>query len=80
MSRRIATDQGGNRGPKSSRDGGPPPKNERFDNRQNDNDRPTSSGNNQPMPNMPFPFPMMPNGMPMFPPGFPYQFPQQNKQ
>ena len=78
MSRRIATDQGGKRGPQSSRDAPPERKNQRFDDRRNDNNRPGSSGNNQTMPNMPFPFPTMPNGMPMFPPGFPFPFPPQN--
>jgi protein NRD1 len=80
MSRRIATDQGGKRGPQSSRTGGPEPKNERFDDRRKDsNNRPGSSGNNQMMPGMPFPFPTMPNGMPMLPPGFTFPFPQHNK-
>lgn len=76
MSRRIPTDQGGKRGPQSSRrDGG------RRDERDDrNNDRPNSSGNNGAnanVPNMPFPFPMMANGMPMFPPGFNFPFPQQ---
>ncbi|OQV03552.1 RNA recognition motif aka RRM, RBD, or RNP domain-containing protein isoform 5 [Cladophialophora immunda] len=77
MSRRIATDQGGRRGPQSSRQhpGG------REDNRYRDNDRRMDrddrQGSGNPnnigvMPSMPFPmnFGNMPNGMPGFPPGF----------
>ena len=78
MSRRIATDQGGNRGPKSSRK--PGGREDRDDYGRND-DRPMSSGNNGNAPGMPFPFPMMANGMPQFPPGFTFPFPfpgQQN--
>jgi hypothetical protein len=63
MSRRIATDQGGNRGPRSSRlprghDG--------------QEDRPMSQGNGNPnnIPVMPFNFGNMQNGMPAFPPNF----------
>ena len=73
MSRRIATDQGGKRGPQSSRIE-PTRRNDR-------DDRPGSSGNgnaNNGIPNMPFPFPTMPIGMPMFPPGFPFPLGQQN--
>lgn len=79
MSRRIATDTGGRRGPQSSRPVG----------RGDDgfNDRPGSrgnmgtmgnNGNNGNPNNMPmnFPFPGMPNGM-MFPPNFFQNFQQQ---
>ena len=80
MSRRIATDQGGKRGPQSSRIDGRP--DGRRDDRQSDrrhDDRPESRGNNNAapnnvMPNMPFPF-TLPNGMPMMPPGFNFPFP-----
>lgn len=82
MSRRIATDQGGKRGPQSSRlNFGPDRKGERYDDRRPESsDRPGSSGNNPTMPAMPFPFPTMPSGMPMFPPGFQFPFPPQNQQ
>lgn len=90
MSRRIATDSGGRRGPQSSRQFG-----ERDDNRYRDNDRRDrndrggpNNPNNMPvgvMPNMPFPMDFsnmqgMP-GMPAFPPGFQLpNFQQQNNQ
>ncbi len=91
MSRRIATDQGGKRGPQSSRIDGLPEvrrdgrRDERHTDRRHD-DRPDSRGNinaapTNVMPNMPFPFPTLPNGMPMMPPGFQFPFPfppQQN--
>ena len=87
MSRRIATDQGGKRGPQSSRLDVQHVQHVRKDDRFNDrrhDDRPESRGNNNaapsnPVANMPFPFPTLPNGMPMMPPGFqfPFPFPQQ---
>ncbi|KIX09332.1 uncharacterized protein Z518_00411 [Rhinocladiella mackenziei CBS 650.93] len=87
MSRRIATDQGGRRGPQSSRQNVGRDDRHRDDDRRMDrNDRQVSSNtsdNNGAMPAMPFPmnFGNMPNGMPMLPPGFPFApFQQQNKQ
>ena len=83
MSRRIATDTGGRRGPQSSR----PARRDEYT-----EDRPASRGNaggniggnmagnnanGSNMPAMPFAFPTMPNGMPMFPPNFFQNFPQQ---
>jgi len=76
MSRRIATDQGGRRGPQSSRQHPG-----RDDNRYRDNDRRIDrddrQGSGNPnnigiMPSMPFPmtFGNMATGMPGFPPGF----------
>ena len=90
ISRRMATDQGGKRGPQSSRgdNHGLRPNNDRqrYNDNRDDNDRPTSSSNNNPnntaMPPMPgfnFNFPNMPNGMPFLPPGFQFPtMPQQN--
>ena len=76
MSRRIATDQGGKRGPQSSRVG--------FERR--DDDRPGSSHNNiQTGGGMPAGMPGFPmnfnfaNGMPMMPPGFAMPFPSQQQ-
>lgn len=77
----MATDQGGKRGPQSSRGDNhgsrPEQGRQRYNNDRDNNDRPTSSdnanSNNTAMPQMPgfnFNFPTMPNGMPMFPPGF----------
>ena len=90
MSRRIATDTGGKRGPQSSRLDNPGPS-RRDDRNDYQNQRPGSSSNNHNqqltggppgMPNFPMNFPTLPNGMPMFPGGFPFPFPpqQQNKQ
>ena len=78
MSRRIATDQGGRRGPQSSRLNGGRDERYRDDDRRPDrNDRPGSN-----MPAMPFPmnFSNNPNAMPVFPPGFQFPFQQQYKQ
>ena len=89
MSRRIATDTGGRRGPQSSR---PAPgrrddyNEDRSGSRGNMGDNMggnmggntggnNANGNN--MPAMPFTFPTMPNGMPMFPPNFFQNFPPQ---
>ena len=79
MSRRIATDTGGRRGPQSSRPA-PGARGDDF------NDRPGSrgnmgngngnNGNPNNMPAMNFAFPGMPNGM-MFPPNFFQNFQQQ---
>lgn len=78
MSRRIATDQGGHRGPKSSRDGRQRNDRHREDDRRYDNDRPGSSNGNNMMTQFPFQFPTLPNGMPMLPPGFAFPFPPNN--
>ncbi|EXJ91959.1 hypothetical protein A1O3_00509 [Capronia epimyces CBS 606.96] len=86
MSRRIATDQGGRRGPISSRQHSGRDDGHRDDDRRGDrNDRHSASSNTGGggMAAMPFPmnFGNMPNGMPVFAGGF--QFPQsqqQNKQ
>jgi hypothetical protein len=80
ISRRMATDQGGKRGPQSSRGGNHgssrPSDRPRF---TDDHDRPTSSDNTNPnttappsFPGYNFSFQNLPNGMqmPMFPPGF----------
>ncbi|KAJ9604847.1 hypothetical protein H2200_010962 [Cladophialophora chaetospira] len=86
MSRRIATDSGGRRGPQSSRNFGG-----RDDNRYRDNDRRdrddrggSNNPNNMPvgvMPNMPFPVNFNMPGMPPFPAGFQLpNFQQQNQQ
>ncbi|KEF63664.1 uncharacterized protein A1O9_01642 [Exophiala aquamarina CBS 119918] len=77
MSRRIATDQGGRRGPQSSRLPGGRDERHRDDDRRHD--RSDRSGVN--MGSMP-PFPMNfnnPNGMPIFPPGFQFPFQQQQQ-
>lgn len=76
MSRRIATDQGGKRGPVSSRDG-----RDQFNGRPVSRDQNQSNNNNNVNmggmpPGMPFNFPTMPNGMPMFPPNFFQNFQQ----
>ncbi|KAL9609388.1 MAG: hypothetical protein Q9167_005835 [Letrouitia subvulpina] len=74
ISRRMATDKGGHKGPHSSRDAANSQPN-RF--RQPDN-RPSDSRDNSTnmnigvppaIPNFGFQFPSMPNGMSMFPPG-----------
>lgn len=78
MSRRIATDQGGKRGPVSTRDNRP----ESRDN-NNPNNMPIGNGNAMGG-GMPFnfanmPMPPMPNGMPFqFPPNFFQNFPGAN--
>ena len=89
MSRRIATDSGGRRGPQSSRTFGG--RDDSRGHRDNDRrmDRDDRQGSNNPnnmpigvMPSMPFPmnFGNMP-GMPAFPPGFQLpNFQQQNNQ
>lgn len=89
MSRRIATDQGGKRGPQSSRaaNHGSERKDDRI---ETANNRPGSSNNSaktsdsaaSTMPGLPMNFPTFPNGMPMFPPGFtfPFQAQQNTKQ
>ena len=77
ISRRMATDQGGKRGPQSSRVGNHG-SNHDDQRRANNSDRPNSTNSNPPpaatnppgMQGFNFPFPTMPNGMPMFPPGF----------
>jgi protein NRD1 len=91
MSRRIATDQGGKRGPQSSR--GVNHGSNRNDDRFRDDDRttahqtdrPGSSSNNNatngatippPIPGFGMNFPTLPNGIPMFPTPFPFPFPQ----
>lgn len=87
MSRRIATDQGGRRGPQSSRQNGgrDEHRHHREDDRRMDrNDRQGSSNgtNTGVMPSMPFPmnFGNMANGMAGFPPGFQFPaFPQAGK-
>jgi protein NRD1 len=76
MSRRIATDTGGRRGPQSSR----PTRRDEFDDRPASRDN-VGGGlgpgtNTNGMPPMTFPFPGMPNGM-MFPPNFFQSFQQQ---
>jgi protein NRD1 len=85
MSRRIATDAGGRRGPQSSRSFGGRDENNRY--RDNDrhadrSDRGGSSNpNNMPIGVMPsMPFPMNFGNMPAFPPGFQMPNFQQNKQ
>ena len=85
MSRRIATDQGGRRGPQSSQISRQPEGHvdrRRDDDRRMDrNERATSTSNpNAPMSLNPFSMNFGPNGMPMFPPGFQFQFGQQNNQ
>ncbi|ETI24315.1 hypothetical protein G647_03684 [Cladophialophora carrionii CBS 160.54] len=88
MSRRIATDSGGRRGPQSSRNFGGRDDNNRFrdNDRRDRDDRNSNNPNNMPVgvvPNMPFPmnFGNMP-GMPTFPPGFqlPNFQPQKNQE
>lgn len=91
ISRRMATDKGGNNGPKSTRDREEEERqhrrgerDDRRDDRRDDDRRDRSSAVSAPpsMPPIPpfgmpgFPFPMnFPNGMPMLPPGF--SFPAQ---
>lgn len=85
MSKRIATDQGGRRGPQSSNrdDHGRDRDRRRNDRYRDDDRREDRSGLGQNgNPNMiPFPmnFPTMPNGMPMLPPNFSFPFQQQNQ-
>lgn len=67
----MATDKGGNQGPRSTRDA--PSANEpapRY--RQPDREERTTNtiGVSPAVPGFGFQFPTMPNGMPMFPPGF----------
>ena len=84
MSRRIATDTGGRRGPQSSRQFGDRDDNRPRGDRRMDRDDRQGNPNNMPvgvMPSMPFPmdFSNMPSGM--FPPGFQFpNFQQQNQQ
>lgn len=91
ISRRMATDKGGNNGPKSTRDREEEERQQRRgerddyrDDRREDERRDRSSAVSAPpsMPPIPpfgmhgFPFPMnFPNGVPMLPPGF--SFPAQ---
>ncbi|KIW68274.1 hypothetical protein PV04_04231 [Phialophora macrospora] len=87
MSRRIATDSGGRRGPQSSRNfGGRDDHRHKDNDRRDRDDRNSNNPNNMPvgvMPNMAFPmnFGNMP-GMPAFPPGFQLQNfqPQNNRE
>ena len=85
----MATDQGGKRGPQSSRGDNhgsrPNSDRQRYNENRDSNERPTSSSdstaNNNAMPSMPFNFNFanMPNGMPFLPPGFQFPtMPQQN--
>ncbi|KAI9815710.1 MAG: hypothetical protein M1827_002106 [Pycnora praestabilis] len=71
ISRRMATDQGGKQGPRSTRGG--PEEGSRFRRNQR-NDGPDRDMNTigvpPPVPGFGFQFPTMPNGMPMLPPGF----------
>ncbi|KAL8815047.1 MAG: hypothetical protein Q9223_005786 [Gallowayella weberi] len=82
ISRRMATDQGGYQGPRSSRDGqnfnpnrfnnNNSQNNSRFrqpDRNQDSNPNHSAIGASPAIPNFGFQFPTMPNGMPMFPPG-----------
>ncbi|EXJ93858.1 hypothetical protein A1O1_02251 [Capronia coronata CBS 617.96] len=81
MSRRIATDAGGRRGPQSSRLHSGRDDGHRDDDRRMDrNDRQSGAGNSgSGMPGMPFPmnFGNMTNGMPVFAAGFQYPPSQQ---
>lgn len=76
MSRRIATDTGGRRGPQSSRQPDRGETQDRPNSRSNNNNNMMGNNSANGMPMMPFNFPGMPNGM-MFPPGFFQNFPQQ---
>lgn len=71
ISRRMATDKGGQQGPRSTRD--PPssttPASRYRQPERNDRDS-TSIGVSPAVPGFGFQFPGLPNGMPMFPPGF----------
>lgn len=72
ISRRMATDKGGQQGPRSTRD---PPTNttpvSRYRQPEVRNDRDQSSiGVSPAVPGFGFQFPGMPNGLPLFPPGF----------
>lgn len=72
ISRRMATDKGGQQGPRSTRD---PPTNttpvSRYRQPEIRNDRDQSSiGVSPAVPGFGFQFPGMPNGLPLFPPGF----------
>ncbi|RMD43647.1 hypothetical protein DV735_g1431, partial [Chaetothyriales sp. CBS 134920] len=94
MSRRIATDQGGKRGPQSSKADARKP-DRAFDRRHDDRPDakgPNSNGSNVNsintstasmagvIPNMQMPFPALGNGMPMIPGyQFPFQFAQPSK-
>lgn len=88
MSRRIATDTGGRRGPQSSRQFGGREDNGKYRDNDRRSDRDDRQGSNNPntmpvgvMPSMPFP--MNFGNMPAFPPGFQlpnFQPQQQNQQ
>lgn len=72
ISRRMATDKGGQQGPRSTRD---PPTNttpvSRYRQPEVRNDRDQSSiGVSPAVPGFGFQFPGMPNGLTLFPPGF----------
>ncbi|KAI4105944.1 MAG: hypothetical protein LQ339_003262 [Xanthoria mediterranea] len=83
ISRRMATDQGGYQGPRSSRDGPAFNPNrinnnangtrfrqpDRSQDRENANPNHSAIGVPPVIPNFGFQFPTLPNGMPMFPPG-----------
>ncbi|KAL8996192.1 MAG: hypothetical protein Q9169_004258 [Polycauliona sp. 2 TL-2023] len=82
ISRRMATDQGGYQGPRSSRDGAAfnPNRNnnpngprfrqpDRSQDREMINPNHSAIGASPAIPNFGFQFPTLPNGMPMFPPG-----------
>lgn len=77
ISRRMATDKGGQQGPRSTRDPPTrdPPTNttpiSRYRQPEVRNDRDQSSiGVSPAVPGFGFQFPGMPNGLPLFPPGF----------
>jgi protein NRD1 len=79
MSRRIATDTGGKRGPVSTRTGGDNRPLSRDNNNPNNVPvNPNGNGANMPFNFANMPMPTMPNGMPFqFPPGFFQNFQQQ---
>lgn len=71
ISRRMATDKGGQQGPRSTRDipSAPTPASRYRASERSDRDANTI-GVAPAVPGFGFQFPGMPNGMPMFPPGF----------
>lgn len=76
ISRRMATDKGGNNGPKSTRTGGDDQGRWRR-NRGGRGDNDVQNPNHMPVANTDFPFGIQstPNGMPVFPPGFMFPAP-----
>lgn len=72
ISRRMATDRGGQQGPRSTRDA--PASSAATPSRYRQPERTDRDVSNvgvpPPVPGFGFQFPGMPNGMPMFPPGF----------